>query len=73
MRSEKTVLKVGGMSCEHCVKTVTNTVKAFPGVSRVKVDLKNGTAEFKHNEQETPLSTIKAGITEAGYTVEGEL
>ncbi|MDR3086230.1 MAG: cation transporter, partial [Christensenellaceae bacterium] len=33
----KTVLKVEGMSCEHCVRAVTNAVNSLPGIDGVAV------------------------------------
>jgi copper chaperone len=42
---EKTTLKVGGMSCEHCVKHVTEALRDLPGVSEVRVTLDRGQAE----------------------------
>ena len=38
-------LKVEGMTCQHCVKTVRETLSAVPGVDRVaEVDLERGEA-----------------------------
>ena len=34
---ETTVLKVGGMSCGGCVKSVTNVLTALPGVAKAEV------------------------------------
>jgi copper chaperone len=39
---EKTVIKVDGMSCEHCVKAVTKATTALDSVKGVTVDLKRG-------------------------------
>ena len=36
---EKTIIKVEGMSCEHCVKAVTNAVNSVTGIGSVSVDL----------------------------------
>jgi copper chaperone len=66
---EKQTLKVTGMSCEHCVKAVTNALAVLPGVSNVAVDLKGGTAAFNFDPAKTPLAGIKAAITEEGYGV----
>jgi copper chaperone len=64
---EKKVLKVTGMSCEHCVKAVTTALNALPGVKDVAVNLKAGTASFSYDSSSTPLSAIKAAIVEEGY------
>ena len=37
----KEVLKVEGMSCNHCVNSIETSVGELTGVSAVKVDLGN--------------------------------
>jgi len=66
---EKTVLKVDGMSCEHCAKAVTNAVSGVSGVKDVSVDLKNGTVSFSLDSGKAALDAVAAAITEEGYTV----
>ena len=66
---QKIVLKVDGMSCEHCVKAVTDAVTGISGTADVKVDLKGGTASFSFDPEKTPLENIKAAITEEGFAV----
>jgi copper chaperone len=39
-----TNLQVGGMTCEHCVRAVTKTLQAVPGVDNVSVTLAGGRA-----------------------------
>ncbi|MDR1826788.1 MAG: copper chaperone CopZ [Methylobacteriaceae bacterium] len=64
---EKTVLKVNGMSCEHCVKAVTKAVGALAGVGSVAVDLAGGTVTVEHDPAQAPLDAIKAEIEDQGY------
>ena len=66
---EKIVLKVDGMSCEHCVRAVTNAVAGISGTTEVKVDLKGGLVSFNYDSSIAALETIKAAITEEGFTV----
>ena len=65
----KQVIIVGGMSCEHCVKAVTEAVSAVDGVANVKVVLKKNSAAVKFDEKKTNLDAIKAAVTEAGFNV----
>ena len=65
----KTVLKVDGMSCEHCVKAITNAVGALPGVSGVAVDLKTKSVTVEHDPEKSPLDKIKLEIEDQGYEV----
>jgi copper ion binding protein len=62
----KTVLNIEGMSCEHCVKHVTEALKGIAGVKSAKVNLKNKRAEVNHDENVT-LDAMKAAVSEAGY------
>ena len=64
---EKKVLKVEGMSCEHCVKAVTEALSALAGLTGVTVDLKEGTASFSYDSSSVPLAAIKAAIADEGY------
>ena len=63
----KTTLHVEGMSCEHCVKAVSEALKAVPGVNSANVNLKAKTAEVDHNA-ETTLDALKAAVEEEGFT-----
>jgi len=67
---EDITLKVSGMSCGHCVKSVTNALEAITGVSDIFVSLKDGTASFKHDPALAPLETIKTAIIEEGFETE---
>lgn len=66
---EKIILKVGGMSCEHCVKAVSKAVGDLSGVAKVSVDLKAGTAAVNFDPAKSSVTDIRAAIEEAGYTV----
>ena len=57
---------VSGMSCEHCVASVTEEVEELPGVLRVAVMLDNGALTV---EADPPLSDedVRAAVEEAGY------
>jgi copper chaperone len=68
---EKKVLKVTGMSCEHCVKAVKNALGELDGLSDVSVDLKSGAVSFMFDPAKTPLEKIREAITEAGYEAAG--
>ena len=60
------VLKVQGMSCGHCVSTITAAVTPLPGVSAVDVALAAGQVTVDG----TPDSAaVIAAIEDAGYDV----
>ena len=59
---------VTGMTCGHCVSSVTEEVSELPGVSDVQVDLPTGRLVVTAAE---PLGTdaVRAAVEEAGYTL----
>jgi len=65
----KTVLKVEGMSCEHCVKAITKAAGTLPGVKNVAVDLKAKTVTVEYDPDKSPLEKIKLEIEDQGYEV----
>ena len=65
---EMKTLKVEGMSCEHCVRAVTQAIDGCAGTKKIKVDLQSGTASFDFNPDKTSLVKIKTAIEEAGFT-----
>ena len=57
---------VSGMTCGHCVSSVTEEVTNIPGVTDVQVDLASGAVTIT---SETPVeeTAVKAAVDEAGY------
>ncbi|MDR1421172.1 MAG: cation transporter [Treponema sp.] len=62
----KTTLHIEGMSCEHCVKHVTEALEGIAGVSSAKVNLKKKNAVVVHADSVNP-DAMKAAVQEAGY------
>ena len=57
-------LKIDGMGCEHCIKSVR---EALEGINGVKVlDIKIGSAEVEA-ENDSVLNEIKEKLDDAGY------
>ncbi|GAB3196208.1 heavy-metal-associated domain-containing protein [Nocardioides hungaricus] len=57
---------VSGMTCAHCVASVTEEVQEIPGVTEVRVDLESGALSVT---SERPLTEdeVRAAVVEAGY------
>jgi copper ion binding protein len=62
------VLKVKGMSCQHCVMSITKALNQLDGVKNVNVDLQKGEVRFE-NTKGVASSQIEKAITDAGYEV----
>ena len=63
---ETTKLKIEGMSCGHCVKSVTKALSDTPGVVSASVDLARGVAEIQHDGTVNE-SVLIAAVQEEGY------
>jgi copper chaperone len=62
------VLKVKGMSCQHCVMSVTKALTQLEGIRNVQVDLAKGEVRFD-NTKELASNRIEKAITDAGYEI----
>ena len=63
----KTKFKINGMSCQHCVKTVTDVLTELEGVQRVKVNLRKGEAIVHFDASHITTTNLTEAITEAGF------
>ena len=66
---ENQVIKVMGMSCDHCVQTITKAVEGINGIASVQVDLEKKQVTVGFEENQTDLKTISVKIVEAGFEV----
>ena len=57
---------VTGMTCQHCVASVTEELQEIAGVTDVRVDLATGSVSVTSDQ---PLSDadLRAAVEEAGY------
>ncbi|OUM93050.1 MAG: hypothetical protein BAA04_02745 [Firmicutes bacterium ZCTH02-B6] len=68
---ETKVLKISGMSCQHCKMAVTNALKGVAGVESVEVDLSEGKATVRFDPAVATDEAMRAAVEEAGYEVVG--
>ena len=59
---------VTGMTCGHCVASVTEEVEAIDGVHDVVVDLASGSLTFGSDRPVSP-EAVAAAVHEAGYAL----
>jgi copper chaperone len=64
MAHYQTQLNIDGMTCEHCVKAVRGALERTPGVEKVDVDLKAGSATVE-GAAETQL--LLQAVENEGY------
>ncbi|HEY8457148.1 MAG TPA: cation transporter [Actinopolymorphaceae bacterium] len=61
---------VKGMTCDHCVRAVTDELSKLAGVTNVAVDLASGRVTVT---SEAPLDegAVREAVDEAGYELAG--
>jgi copper chaperone len=60
---------VEGMTCEHCVLSVTEEVSVVAGVDGVDVDPASGRLVVRGEASD---EAVRAAVAEAGYSVRGK-
>ena len=58
---------VGGMTCNGCVRSVSNAVGRVPGVKHVDVSLAGKSATVEYDPAATDTSKIASAIVDAGF------
>jgi copper chaperone len=63
-----TTLDINGMTCNGCVKHVTEALRGVPGVTAVEVSLADQRAKIAHD---SPIdrAPLVAAVESAGYAV----
>lgn len=59
---------VDGMTCDHCVKAVTDEITKLEGVTGVDVELATGSVTVA-SDAGVSDDDVKAAVDEAGYEV----
>jgi copper chaperone len=62
-------LTIEGMTCNHCVQSVTEALQEVEGVTSVKISLAKGMAEI---DGVANTKNLIAAVQEAGYHAEIE-
>ena len=66
--SQTSTYTVTGMTCGHCVASVTEEVQEIPGVRAVDVVLDTGAVTIT-SSQELDDDAVRSAVEEAGYQV----
>ena len=67
---ENTVIKVGGMSCQGCVKNITDVLNGMSGVASAEVSLNAGEAKLAFDPQLVSREALLGAIEDAGFDAE---
>ena len=63
----QTQLAVTGMTCDHCVRHVTEAISKVAGVNSVNVKLAEGLADIE-SDSALDLQAVKDAVVAAGYS-----
>jgi copper chaperone len=67
---ENTIIKVGGMSCQGCVKNISGVLGGLSGVATAEVSLEAGEARVVFDPQAVTRGTLVNAIEDAGFDAE---
>lgn len=67
---EFTTIKIGGMSCGGCVKSITGLLLALPGVTTADISLAEGKADVSFEPEQVSRATLVDAIENAGFEAE---
>jgi len=67
MSKGKIVLKVDGMSCDACVRSVTRKLSRVPGVASAAVTLKPGRAVVEVDDGQAGAAQLIHAVQQIGY------
>lgn len=66
---ETITIKIKGMTCGGCVKSVTEVLKKVSGVENVNVSLEQNCAIVAYDPAQAQASQLLSAIEEAGFDV----
>ncbi|MFH1757555.1 MAG: heavy metal-associated domain-containing protein [Pseudomonadota bacterium] len=61
-------VKIQGMTCQHCVMSVSKALNSILGLTNVRVNLVTGEATFDNTQNVSP-DKIRQAVEDAGYKV----
>ena len=67
-KTERVVLRIGGMTCAHCPTTIEKAVAAVPGVVAVHVNPSTRTASIDYDRAQAKIADILRAIRSVGFS-----
>ncbi|NKD76539.1 heavy-metal-associated domain-containing protein [Haematospirillum sp. H1815] len=64
-------IKISGMTCTGCVRTVEKAVMSIPGVTSARVDLSRQEVTFEA-EEALQLSAVQKAVEQAGFDIQAD-
>jgi copper chaperone len=66
-KMQNKTLKVKGMTCQGCARSVTRVLQGVKGVASAEVSLENAEAKVAFDPAQVSLAQLEAAVEEAGY------
>jgi copper chaperone len=66
---ETLVLKISGMTCNHCKMKVEKALRTLDGVESVQVDLNTGQATVSFDSAKLRAEDLRTVVSEAEYEI----
>jgi copper ion binding protein len=66
----RTTLRVAGMTCQHCVRSVREALEGHEGVRSADVDLEGGRAVVEYDEGVVSVQELAGAVAGEGYEAE---
>lgn len=63
------IIKIEGMSCNHCTASVQNALSETSGVNAAEVSLENKCAKVVFDESVVSLEDLKQVVEDQGFDV----
>lgn len=67
----QSTVNIAGMTCGHCVETVTKALTGLPGVSEASVSLEENLARVNYDDKAISLFELTKAVEGAGFEVKG--
>ena len=64
---KKKLIKVEGMTCQHCVQIITKALKNISGLNSIDISLDNKEVNVCFDDNEIKLKEITKQIVEVGF------
>lgn len=65
-KMQKETIKISGMTCNHCIKSVEDAIKQLP-VNKYEVEL--GSLYVEYDQEKLTEQQISEAIEESGYEI----
>jgi len=70
-RDQLAVIRIEGMHCHKCERTIQKSLTQFPGVYEVEVDFNSGQASVLFNRETVSVKQLMDAVNMAGYRATG--